>query len=83
MPNIIIKKLESEHATKILRRFSRSVKNMGIVPHIRSTTYHQRQKSQTVKRSEKISKLKKYEKKQKLYRLGKIITPIFHTPGQK
>lgn len=71
--NAEVKKTGNENGLSLIRKFSRKVKNSGILPRLRSVRYHSRSVSENVKRKQTLKKLKKKEEVEELIKLGKII----------
>ncbi len=78
MINIEVKKNPNENNLSVLRRFQKRVQGAGVLSKVRSKRYHERTKSENVKRAKTLSKLKRREETQELIKLGKISeTPKF------
>ena len=72
MINIEVTKGPNENNLSVLRRFQKRVQGAGVLPKVRSKRYHERVKSENVKRAKTLSYLKKKEEIAELVKLGKI-----------
>ncbi|KND48834.1 MAG: hypothetical protein AB200_00155 [Parcubacteria bacterium C7867-005] len=72
MINIEVTKGSSENNLSVLRRFQKRVQGAGLLPRVRSKRYHERVKSENVKRAKTLAYLKKKEVTTELIKLGKM-----------
>jgi ribosomal protein S21 len=72
MINVEVVKGSSENNLSVLRRFQKRVQGAGLLPRVRSKRYHERVKSENVKRAKTLSYLKKKEEVAELIKLGKM-----------
>ena len=72
MINIEVTKGPNENNLSVLRRFQKRVQGAGVLPRVRSKRYHERVKSENVKKAKTLSYLKKKEETAELVKLGKI-----------
>lgn len=70
--NIEVIKGPNENNVSVLRRFQKRVQGAGVLPRVRSKRYHEREKSENVKRAKTLAFLKKKEVTAELVKLGKI-----------
>jgi len=70
--NIEVTKGASENNLSVLRRFQKRVQGAGVLPRVRSKRYHEREKSENVKRAKTLAYLKKKEETTELIKLGKL-----------
>jgi hypothetical protein len=67
--NADVKKTKNDNNLGLLRKFSRKVKQSGIIPKVRKLRYHKREESDFKRKSNalvKIEKRKEYNRKEKL-----------------
>lgn len=81
--NVEINRNNNETSLSILRRFTKRVQGAGILPRVRSLRYHERVKSENVRKNKKLAKLKSWDEKLELIKLGKIIDPALERRGKK
>lgn len=67
-----VKKKERESTTNLIRRFSKRVRESGLVYRAKSLRFNARPKSKLKKKEEAIKKAKKEKRKTYLRKLGKI-----------
>jgi ribosomal protein S21 len=72
MINVQVDGSESESNSNILRRFSRRVRNSGVVDKARSQKERERPLSETQKKQEKLRRLRRLEEVDKMIKLGKM-----------
>jgi ribosomal protein S21 len=70
--NIEVTKGASENNLSVLRRFQKRVQGAGVLPRVRSKRYHEREKSENVKRAKTLAYLKKKDETTELIKLGKL-----------
>lgn len=70
--NVKVEKNNNESSANVIRRFTKRVQNAGIITRMRGERYHNRVKSDNVRRSARLKKLAKKENYEKLVKLGKI-----------
>ncbi|MAQ77436.1 hypothetical protein CL684_02840 [Candidatus Campbellbacteria bacterium] len=67
--NADVKKTKNDNNLGLIRKFSRKVKQSGVIPKVRKKRYHQREDSDFKKKTNalvKIEKRKEYERKEKM-----------------
>lgn len=72
MTNVKVEGSKSESNSNIIRRFSRRVRNAGIVDKKRSLRYRDRPESPAKKKQEKLRRLRRLEEIDRLIKLGKL-----------
>lgn len=72
MINVKVQGSESESNRNILRRFSRRVRNSGVVEKAKDQRERTRPLSETQKKQEKLRRLRRLEEVDKLIKLGKL-----------
>lgn len=72
MINVKVDGSESESNSNILRRFSRRVRNAGVVEKAKSLQERTRPPSETQKKQEKLRKLRRNKEVDELIKLGKL-----------
>jgi ribosomal protein S21 len=72
MINVEVEGSQSESNSNILRRFSRRVRNAGIVEKARSLQERKRPLSETQKKQEKLRRLQRLEEVDTMIKLGKL-----------
>lgn len=73
--NVEINRNSNETSLSILRRFTKRVQGAGILPRVRGLRYHERIKSENVRKNRKLAKLTEWAKTAELVKLGKIADP--------
>lgn len=81
--NVEINRNNNETSLSILRRFTKRVQGAGILPRVRSLRYHERIKSENVRKSKKLAKLKVWDERTDLIKLGKMTDPSLEKHGKK
>jgi ribosomal protein S21 len=69
---IEIKKNGSESSASVMRRFSRRVRESGIIRHVKDNRYNERQPSTYVMKKNALKRMEKRTEYAKLKKLGKI-----------
>jgi len=72
MINVEVTKNNNENDVNIIRRFTKKVRNAGILPRVRSIRYHNKITSKYIKKKEALKKIEKREEIKKLIKLGKL-----------
>lgn len=72
MINVKVEGSESESNSNILRKFSRRVRNSGVVEEARSNRERERPLSETQKKQEKLRQLRRQREVEKKIKLGKM-----------
>ncbi len=72
MINIEVTKNNNENDMSIMRRFTKRVRNAGILPRVRSIRYNNRVTSKYIKKKEALKKIEKREEIKKLIKLGRL-----------
>lgn len=72
MINVEVTKNNNENDANIIRRFTKRVRNAGILSRVRSIRYNQRAISKYIKKKGTLSKIKKREEIKRQIKLGKI-----------
>lgn len=68
----ITKKSENENDMNIIRRFTKKVRNAGILPRIRSIRYHNRKISKYIRKQTTLKSISKRKEIKQLIKLGKM-----------
>lgn len=69
---IEVKKTGSESSASVMRRFSRRVRESGIIKHVKSNRYNDRKLSDFVMKKNALKRIEKGQEYAKLKKLGKI-----------
>jgi ribosomal protein S21 len=69
---IEVKKNENESPTNLVRRFTKKIRQAGILKQVRNLQFRKRKESPLQKKKKAIKKEKQKEKMQYLWELGKI-----------
>ncbi len=72
MINIEVTKNNNENDMNIMRRFTKRVRNSGILPRVRSIRYNNKITSKYIKKKDALKKIEKREEIKKLIKLGKL-----------
>jgi ribosomal protein S21 len=72
MINVQVEGSESESNSNILRRFSRRVRNSGVVDKAQSLEERERPMSETQKKQEKLRRLRRQKEVDEMIKLGKL-----------
>jgi len=72
MINVEVTKNNNENDMNIIRRFTKRVRNSGILPRVRSVRYNNKATSKYIKKKEVLKKIEKREEIRKLIKLGKM-----------
>lgn len=70
--NVEVEKNQNESSANVIRRFTKRMQGSGVIPRIRKIRYHTRTKSENVRQTAKLKKLKKAVAYQTQLKLGKI-----------
>jgi ribosomal protein S21 len=70
--NVQVDKNGGESTANLIRRFTKRVQGAGIIPKVRKGRYHERIKSENVKKTKKLKRLKSKAVYDELLKLGKI-----------
>ena len=73
MINVEVARNDGESTANLIRRFSKRVQSMGLVPRMRSLRYHARPQSQQVKRKHTLKRIARKEEVMELIKLGKML----------
>ncbi|MCK4386913.1 MAG: 30S ribosomal protein S21 [Candidatus Pacebacteria bacterium] len=68
----ITKNNGAENDMNLIRRFTKKIRNSGILPRVRSIRYHNRKTSKYVKKQETLKSISKKAEIQRLIKLGKM-----------
>ncbi|MCK5285839.1 MAG: hypothetical protein KAJ58_01280 [Candidatus Pacebacteria bacterium] len=68
----VTKKNNNENDANMIRRFTKKVRNSGILPRVRSIRYNNRKVSKFIKKKEALQGISKREEIKKLIKLGKL-----------
>lgn len=71
--NIKVQKKERDSASSLLHRFSKKIKESGVLPKVRSKRYNDRALSKAKIKKGKLKKIASADKYAKLKRLGKLV----------
>ncbi|MDQ5901481.1 MAG: hypothetical protein QG580_196 [Patescibacteria group bacterium] len=69
---IEVTKKQGENSANLMRRFSRKVKDSGLVKKVRSLRYAERKLSKFVLKKNALKRIEKQTEREKLQKLGKI-----------
>ena len=72
MINIEVTKKNNENDMSIIRRFTKRVRNAGVLPRVRSIRYNNRVVSKDIRKKETLKKISKREEIKRLIKLGKL-----------
>ncbi|MFH0846371.1 MAG: hypothetical protein V1851_03180 [Patescibacteria group bacterium] len=72
MINVEVIKKNNENDASIIRRFTKKIRNSGILPRVRSIRYNQREVSKLIRKKDTLTKLAKREEIERLIKLGKM-----------
>ena len=72
MINVEVEKKNNENAINLIRRFTRQVRESGVLKRVRSLRYYERSLSKYVKKKDTLKRLKKRAYREKMIKLGKI-----------
>ncbi len=78
--NVEVSKNEGESTTALIRRFSKRVQSMGLIPRMRSIRYHSRTKSKGVQHKKALKVSRRREEVKELIKLGKLAERV---PGTR
>lgn len=70
--NVKVEKNSNESTANLIRRFTKRVQGSGIIPRVRKSRYHKRDKSRNVSKFARLQKLERKEQFEKLLKLGKV-----------
>jgi len=68
----VVKKNSNENDANMIRRFTKKIRNSGILPRVRSIRYNNRKVSKLIKKKETLRGIAKKEEIRKLIKLGKL-----------
>ncbi|MCK4918374.1 MAG: hypothetical protein KAS02_01140 [Candidatus Pacebacteria bacterium] len=68
----ITKKNSNENDMNMIRRFTKKVRNSGILPRVRSIRYNNRKVSKFIKKKEALQGIAKREEIKRMIKLGKL-----------
>ena len=72
MINVEVEKNINENTANLIRRFTKRVRDAGILKRVRKIRYNERNKSKYIKKKETLKGLLKKAKYEELIKLGKI-----------
>lgn len=75
MLNVAVEKNQNENNTSVIRRFTKRVQESGVLRRVRGIRYHERSKSDYVKKKNTLKVIGKREKMEELVKLGRA--PVF------
>ena len=70
--NVEVVKNSNENTTSLIKRFSKRVRESGILPKLRNSLYYQRKESDYKKKQRALRALEKRKEIERLKKLGKI-----------
>jgi ribosomal protein S21 len=73
--NVEVKKNNQESTANLIRRFTKRMQGSGVLMRLRKERYYKRTKSALTVRAQKLTKLGRKAKYEKLLKLGKIQEP--------
>ena len=83
MINVEVDKSDGESTANLIRRFSKRVQSLGLIPRIRGRRYHSRMQSKQVKRKHALKRISRREEVQELIKLGKMIERAPRSYGRR
>lgn len=72
MINVEVEKHSNENTTNLVRRFTKRVRESGVLARVRRARYHQRKQSKLLKKKGTLKALAKKQHYEELIKLGKI-----------
>ena len=72
MINVEVIKKSNENTTNVVRRFTKRMRESGILMRMRKIRYHKRKVSTFLKKKSALKRLAKKQEYEKLFKLGKI-----------
>ena len=81
--NVEVTKNDGESTTALIRRFSKRVQSMGLIPRMRSIRYHARTKSKGVQHKKALKVARRREEVRELIKLGKLTERVPGTRAPK
>ncbi len=78
--NIQIKKGKSESSVAVLSKFTKKIKESGIIPKVKSKRYAERKLSKLKVKKDKIVNLEAKDKYETLKKLGKLVSRSYSRP---
>jgi ribosomal protein S21 len=72
MKNIEVQSKENESSANLIRRFSRRVRNSGILNKARANQEYEREKSENMKKESALEQKRRMEQIETLIKLGKL-----------
>lgn len=72
MINVEVEKNANENTANLVRRFTKRVRDAGILKRVRKIRYNERKPSKYIKKKETLKRLLKKAEYEKLIKLGKI-----------
>lgn len=79
--NVEIERNKNENNLSVIRRFTRGVKDAGILPKVRSLRYLERELSPNVRKAKRLKALGKKEEIDELIKMGKM--SLLRTRGRR
>ena len=70
--NVKIERNKNENNVSVIRRFTRGVKDAGILPKVRKIRYKNRVPSSNVRKTKRLISIEKKEQVEELIKMGKI-----------
>ncbi len=71
--NVEVTRNDGENSLNLLRRFSRRIQSMKLVPHMRGLRYFERPSSKQVRKKHALKVIARREEVQELIKLGKML----------
>ncbi len=71
MINVEVERHGNENVGGLMRRFSRKMQSSGVVRRVRGLRYHKRNISETKKKKDALTRIKKTAKYIEMYKLGR------------
>ena len=71
--NVQVEKNDKENTAGLLRRFTKRVRGSGILSRVRGIRYHERGKSEYVRKKKTLKRIAKRADREEQIKLGKII----------
>ena len=70
--NVEVKKNQNENNANIIRRFTKRIRNSGVVNRMKGLRYFEREPSYLLKKQDRLKKIKRVDEMERLMKLGKV-----------
>lgn len=78
--NVQIKRGKTESSLAVLSKFTKKIKESGIIPKVKSKRYADRSLSDLKRKKDKLVKLEAKDKYEYLKKMGKLVTRSYSRP---